>query len=657
MYEVSVITPFHNVNWDMFKAAAESMMNQTLGFEKIQWIIVVHNSEGHYLSDIRELLGKYENVVIKQLDNELRTPSSPRNYAMEFIDAPYVGFLDGDDSYLEDCLKVALEAIKKSEASVCTFRRKYTLESSEEMPLADFEFWDQTKDMIVVEREDRDLFKMYSGMFGFITSKLFKTSFIREISLDFDESMRIGEDYIFTLKAYSAADRICVLPRLIGYNYYLNSGSLVQSMEKTEEVLLDYATSISSMLDVMYESHVFEDEMSITMLYLISMYIVSSDISKEVRVKLKDILERHVLRTVRQEPSKIYPWDLTWLRYSYPRMVIMDTDSDLGSIKDEIDKIEIFGADVKNKDEVLKAIIRDNGETDLGRAYDFENIYTLEDFEEKVPVSEYEDYHHYILMQQMIGDKWLLVHDEIIYYLCKDDGANLRKPECALGKCSGISTQIPVTKKMLERMLKEISYVLDGKISLLLADTATYDVMYGDFATEASLWGMLKKEYIREREKRFFSSKGRLYALDECDPQTVEQIVIADSNDLLNLSEKTAGYPDLQRIVVMDRGTNGIERPTDINGIPVSYPLLLCEEGVLGIGLEKAGHYELTDEYAYFEFRDEKNLIKRRSEVENGEKYEIVLTNDCGFYRYRTGIDIVIEEISKKNGKVIFSVT
>ena len=190
-----------------------------------------------------------------------------------------------------------------------------------------------------------------------------------------------------------------------------------------------------------------------------------------------------------------------------------------------------------------------------------------------------------------------------------------------------------------------------------MADTATYDVMYGDFATEASLWGMLKKEYIREREKRFFSSKGRLYALDECDPQTVEQIVIADSNDLLNLSEKTAGYPDLQRIVVMDRGTNGIERPTDINGIPVSYPLLLCEEGVLGIGLEKAGHYELTDEYAYFEFRDEKNLIKRRSEVENGEKYEIVLTNDCGFYRYRTGIDIVIEEISKKNGKVIFSVT
>lgn len=49
MYKVSVVTPFHNVDMGMFQKCADSMRGQTLGFENIEWIIVVHNSKPHYL--------------------------------------------------------------------------------------------------------------------------------------------------------------------------------------------------------------------------------------------------------------------------------------------------------------------------------------------------------------------------------------------------------------------------------------------------------------------------------------------------------------------------------------------------------------------------------------------------------------------------------
>ena len=55
MYRVSVITPFHNVDMDMFQKCADSMRSQTIGFENIEWIIVVHNCQPHYLPLLTEM--------------------------------------------------------------------------------------------------------------------------------------------------------------------------------------------------------------------------------------------------------------------------------------------------------------------------------------------------------------------------------------------------------------------------------------------------------------------------------------------------------------------------------------------------------------------------------------------------------------------------
>lgn len=54
-YKVSVVTPFHNVDMGMFEKCAESMRQQTIGFENVEWIIVVHNSEPQYMPLLKNL--------------------------------------------------------------------------------------------------------------------------------------------------------------------------------------------------------------------------------------------------------------------------------------------------------------------------------------------------------------------------------------------------------------------------------------------------------------------------------------------------------------------------------------------------------------------------------------------------------------------------
>ena len=73
-YKVSVVTPFCNVDMKMFRKCFESVKRQMLGFENIQWIVVLHNTEEKYHEAVHEFLDGFENVIIKRLDNDIKIP-------------------------------------------------------------------------------------------------------------------------------------------------------------------------------------------------------------------------------------------------------------------------------------------------------------------------------------------------------------------------------------------------------------------------------------------------------------------------------------------------------------------------------------------------------------------------------------------------------
>ena len=81
----------------MFQAARDSVVSQTIGFENIEWIIVLHNCEERYLTEVPKMFQECDNVLTPVLNNDAKTPSSPRNYGLTF-DNMFIG--DAGSSYL-----------------------------------------------------------------------------------------------------------------------------------------------------------------------------------------------------------------------------------------------------------------------------------------------------------------------------------------------------------------------------------------------------------------------------------------------------------------------------------------------------------------------------------------------------------------------------
>lgn len=189
MYKVSVVTPFHNVDMGMFQKCAESMRAQTLGFENIEWIIVVHNCKPHYLPLLTEMFKDDRNVIIKELNDDFHSPASPRNHGMKFVTGPYLGFLDGDDSYTPDCLEVVRREMIETGSQVVTFRREYELETESLHPHTEMVAWNQTEWRIVMDRKDFQMDKMFIGLWPFSTSRLFDVSFLRKHDLYFSKDV------------------------------------------------------------------------------------------------------------------------------------------------------------------------------------------------------------------------------------------------------------------------------------------------------------------------------------------------------------------------------------------------------------------------------------------------------------------------------------
>ena len=71
-FKISVVTPYHNVDHTMFDGCVESMKSQTIGFENVEWVIVIHNCSKEYTDYARDKLGSFENVILKEINNDIK---------------------------------------------------------------------------------------------------------------------------------------------------------------------------------------------------------------------------------------------------------------------------------------------------------------------------------------------------------------------------------------------------------------------------------------------------------------------------------------------------------------------------------------------------------------------------------------------------------
>ena len=687
MYKVSVVTPFHNVDMGMFEKCAESMRAQPIGFENIEWIIVVHNCEPKYMPLLTEMFKDDGNVIVKELNDGIRSPAMPRNHGMQFVTAPYLGFLDGDDSYTADCLEVVRREMMETQSQVVTFRREYELEKESLHPHTEKVLWNQTEWRIVMDRRDFQQDKMFSGLWPFSTSRLFDMEFIRKNNLVFSSDVLWVEDVWHTGMCLMKADRVCYLPQFIGYHYFINGGSIIQDKKKSMEDLTACFESANRIIEDLEAVGVDVNDTAHTLFGLLTQYYLASNLTVEQRRTLSDMAQPYLKALRKMMPSKLHSPEECYISFHLPQEV-------LGNPENPMDSPTLKAA-INGWSDMMK-ILRKNAMTDYGQHYHFDQVETLSDYQRLVPLTDYENYKRLIDLQTNIGESGILTTARVRQYLVNDKGR-----------------RFPCTDEHLQPYMESFATTLKGHHNLLMSIVGPRKKQTNDGCTVETLESQMVKKYMwyyhyaRGKNRAEFSMPDELFF--KTDPskemhticryalldRNIDQIVARDTRRVVELFEyitthrselmedvreadsqradevvaafqseeplAKALWPKLQRIVAFGAGECYIAttRMKQFTGsTPHNNGYYYTEETIYGRAVaDESDVFETVSSGSFHEYLSMKGghaTTVLCTDAQPGQLYHLVVTNNAGLYRYVTDHVVCINETQMD--RVLFTI-
>lgn len=123
-YLISVIIPVFNVQ-DYIEECLSSIVHQSIGFERIQVVLVNDGSTDNSQTICRSFVDKFpDNVIYVEQDNA--GVSAARNRGLSLANAELVTFLDADDKWSYDAFKLTYaESLKHPEVCVFSCRMNF----------------------------------------------------------------------------------------------------------------------------------------------------------------------------------------------------------------------------------------------------------------------------------------------------------------------------------------------------------------------------------------------------------------------------------------------------------------------------------------------------------------------------------------------------
>lgn len=117
MYKISIIVPVYNSE-DYLKDSLNSILNQSIGVDNLEVIIVNDASTDGTKDIIDEYTGKYSSFKAIHLSENIGAAYGPRNIALKEVTADYVMFLDADDTFTPTACEVLYNEIISSGADM-----------------------------------------------------------------------------------------------------------------------------------------------------------------------------------------------------------------------------------------------------------------------------------------------------------------------------------------------------------------------------------------------------------------------------------------------------------------------------------------------------------------------------------------------------------
>ena len=193
-YKISVILPVYNVDKYMEKSI-ESLINQTIGFENLQVILVDDNSTDQSAEIIKRYEQKYENVLGIYLTVNSHAAGRPRNEGLNIASGEYVMFLDPDDMYESDACEILYNEMNEENYDCVAGYYREIDEDENVVNENAYAAMEVSEGGYSLESDLEDVLKFRSGFWA----KIYKRDLIEKLKLRFPENVP-GQDLVFFIK-------------------------------------------------------------------------------------------------------------------------------------------------------------------------------------------------------------------------------------------------------------------------------------------------------------------------------------------------------------------------------------------------------------------------------------------------------------------------
>lgn len=236
-YKVSIILPVYN-GINFLNRTVNSIINQSLGFENIELIIIDDCSTDGSLEFCESLSEKYCNVKFFVNKKNHGTAGYSRNLGISVATGEYFTFIDQDDSIPYNSLEILLTNIQKLNSiydDVNLLIADYNIISQGEI-ITDFNnsiYINFTQNNYIWEVKP-ELF--FAGQFATCWSNIYKTKYYQKHKKIRFPTKCLNEDLYFMLK-YNVKPNNVAYTNIPVYEYNIHEKSLLQNLN-SENILL-----------------------------------------------------------------------------------------------------------------------------------------------------------------------------------------------------------------------------------------------------------------------------------------------------------------------------------------------------------------------------------------------------------------------------------
>lgn len=249
--KVSIIIPVYNAE-KYISRCIESVLEQS--YKNIEIILVNDGSKDNSLNILKKFDSISEKIVV--IDKKNSGVSETRNKGIETASGDFILFLDADDYLDKNYVENLLKTIKKNNADlIITGFKEIKEDKIECKSLYKNKINDSDSIDITYPKKIHDYVSTIE--FNPCWKMMISSKLIGEYQIKFDNSIKYGEDMLFSFKCYINSKKTIYYLNY-GYNYYINNCSAMNKKNLTS--LKKYYSDNIKTFDIISDSIILNKE-------------------------------------------------------------------------------------------------------------------------------------------------------------------------------------------------------------------------------------------------------------------------------------------------------------------------------------------------------------------------------------------------------------